>query len=194
MAIKDEELVREILNGNQSSMEVLVNRYYKLIHAVIYRNFGDYHIAMDLTQETFVKTLRKLETFEIDKGDFKGWILKIAINTSKDYYKSSYVKHNLPHESQSVYFSKETSEKDNIINILEKKEKRLQVKNAILSLPYEQRLALILRYYHDLKIKNIGDITDTNESTVKSRLRLGIEKLKKLLDRGEKNEKFKKEI
>ncbi|AJD27215.1 sigma factor-like helix-turn-helix DNA-binding protein [Clostridium botulinum] len=61
-------------------------------------------------------------------------------------------------------------------------------------LPEEQREVIILRYYNDLKIRDIANITEIKESTVKSRLRLAIGKLKTLLQRGDSNERNKRSI
>ncbi len=61
MGLSDEDLVNEIISGNRSAMEVLVNKNYKLVYAFIYRNIGEYHTTLDLTQESFIKIMKKLE-------------------------------------------------------------------------------------------------------------------------------------
>ncbi|ENK1244948.1 RNA polymerase sigma factor [Clostridium sp. FAM 1755] len=190
MGLSDEELVNEIISGNQSAMEVLVNRNYKLVYAFIYRNIGEYHTALDLTQESFIKVMKNLKKFKRHKGSFKCWILKIALNVCKDYWKSAYVKHNTVDDSsvEKVY------EEENIINYLEKMEQRQEIKKAMMKLSDEQREVIILRYYNDLKIRDIANITEIKESTVKSRLRLAIGKMKKLLQRGDISEKDKRSV
>ena len=76
---------------------------------------------------------------------------------------------------------------ENIIEIFELNEKRRTIKNAVDKLPNLQREAIILKYYHDLKIKEISNITGHNENTVKSRLFNGIKNLKKIIG-GEEDE------
>ncbi|AVQ38349.1 TPA: RNA polymerase sigma factor [Clostridium botulinum] len=190
MGLSDEELVNEIISGNQSAMEVLVSRNYKLVYAFIYRNVGEYHTTLDLTQESFIKIMKNLKIFKSHKGNFQCWILKIALNICKDYWKSAYVKHNTVDDSslEQVY------EEENVINYLEKIEERQEIKKAMMLLPEEQREVVILRYYNDLKIRDIANITEIKESTVKSRLRLAIGKLKTLLQRGDSNERNKRSI
>lgn len=190
LTLTDEQLVEEILKGNKAAMEVLINRYYKLVFAVIYRNLGDYHISLDLTQETFVKMMISIKTFKNHKGNFKPWILKIAVNNCKDYYKSAYVQHNV----LSDQIPETACEKENIINLLEKKEDRLKVKKALMDLPKNQMETIILKYYHDLKIKEISEITGANESTIKSRLKLGYSKLKKVFLGGNEDDKLKDRV
>ncbi|MGO4375145.1 sigma-70 family RNA polymerase sigma factor [Paenibacillus sp. MCAF20] len=67
--------------------------------------------------------------------------------------------------------------------MFEKKESRKRLKQAIGRLPDMQSEAILLKYYHDLRIREIADITGANESTVKARLKQGVDKLKKLLRR-----------
>ena len=65
--------------------------------------------------------------------------------------------------------------------MISKKEEAIKIKEAIENLPNLQREAILLKYYNDLKIKEISNITGDNENTIKSRLFNGIRNLKKLL-------------
>lgn len=190
MGLTDEELVKEIINGNKCSMEVLVKRHYRLVFSAIYRNVGEYHISLDLAQETFIKVIRGIKTFDCNKGNFKNWILRIAMNICNDFFKSAYVKNNILQNQ----VSESDQESENVINIVEKSDERRMVKEAIMTLPNSQREALILKYYHDLTIKEISFVTETNESTVKSRLKLGVDRLKKLFGGDGTNGESRKEI
>ncbi|MGH4121562.1 MAG: RNA polymerase sigma factor [Clostridium sp.] len=190
VGLTDEELVKEIINGNKCSMEVLVNRYYKLVFSFIYRTIGEYHISLDLTQDTFMKVIKGSKTFDYTKGKFKNWILKVAMNVCKDYWKSAYIKNNIV-DNEVVRVEDES---ENIVNIFERNDERRRIKDAIMTLPQSQREALILKYYHDLTIKEISSVTEANQSTVKSRLKLGVDKLKKIFSGGEESEKYKRKI
>lgn len=176
----DEILIKEILNGNKSAMNVLVKRYYKMIFAYVYRNLGEYHISYDITQEIFIKIIKNLNTFKGDISKIKSWMFRIASNTCKDYYRSSYYKNNKNNSEIEECMMVE----NNVVDILIKNEKREMIRKALLNLPSMQREALILRFYHDLKIKDIADITGASESTVKSRIRQGTQKLKKYFEGG----------
>lgn len=184
----DDELILDILKGNQASMEVLVNRYYKSIFAYIYRKTGDYHKAYDLTQEVFIKMIKGLKKYK-RKGSFKSWLFTIANNHCTDYFKSS----NYKYESNVFELDENiTDENSNVSDIFSKNLERKQIKEAILSLPEYQRDTIILKYYHNFKIKDIAKITNTKEATVKSRLKQGLDKLKKWLIGGEFDEISKK--
>lgn len=185
----DEELIKEIQNGNQYAMEVLIKKYYKLLFSFVYRNVGDYHIASDITQEALIKLVKSIKNYK-DEGKFKNWLLRIASNTCNDYFRSSKV---VKDKSRVELDTNILDTNSNVYEIMSRKIARQEMKNAITTLPEFQRNAIILKYYHNLKIKDIAYITQSNESTVKSRLKQGIEKLKKVFVRGEENEGIDKE-
>lgn len=166
-------------------MEVLVKKHYKNIFAYVYRKLADYHLAYDLTQEVFIKMMKSIATYKA-KGKFEHWLLTIAVNHCRDYFRSSTYKHRSK-EQEIFYQIKDDSE--NVWDLLSKKIDSEKVKEALQTLPDYQKEAIILRFYHDLKIKEIAHITKSKEATVKSRLRQGIGKLKELLQGGNKDGK-----
>lgn len=180
----DNELIGEILDGNEAAMEVLVNRYYKMIFSYIYRNTGQYHTSYDLTQEVFIKMMKSINKFNMEIGSYKNWIFKIAVNTIKDYFKGN----NYREFRETIELQEDKSDDGgNVVEIISRMAKAEEIKNAIMLLPDFQREVVILRFYHDMKIKDIAKITDTFESTVKSRLKQGMDKLRNILKEGEEN-------
>ncbi|CEO08926.1 RNA polymerase sigma factor [Paraclostridium sordellii] len=178
MAQSDEKLIKEIIKGNESAMEILVKRYYDLAYSFIYRNTSDYNTAYDITQDVFIKMMKNIDKYQIENGKFKSWLLKIAVNTTKDYFRSKIYKQRI--QSYDID-NHEIEDKANVVDILSKKEETIKIKEAIKNLPKLQREAIILKYYNDLKIKEISNITGENENTIKSRLFNGVKNLKKLL-------------
>lgn len=185
MPQSSENLVKEILNGNEAAMELLVRQNYDMVQSFIYRYIGDYNTSYDMTQEVFIKMMKNLSRFKYENGNFKSYILKIASNQCRDYFRSSSYKASL--ESSDIYETNVESG-ELVIDILEKNEERLKVKNAVSSLPEKQREAVILKYFHDMKIKEIAGVTGDNENTIKARLFSGIKNLKKMIG-GEYDEK-----
>lgn len=184
----DEELIAEIHKGSQAAMEVLVKRHYKYIFSYVYRKVGDYHLAYDMTQEILIKMMKSLYQYK-SFGKFPHWLLTIAVNHCRDYYRSRSYKQKLQENELSPSIK---DGKENVEDLVSKKEESERVRLALEQLPEYQREAIILKYYQDLKIKEIAKITDAKESTVKSRLKQGIDKLRILLKGGEQHEKFQK--
>lgn len=176
----DEQLIEEIQSGSQAAMEVLVRRYYKQIYAYMYRKTSSSHTAYDLTQDVFVKMMNSLPGYA-SKGSFQSWLFTIAVNRCRDYYRSAAYRQ--AWASTSYDEQLDHNREESVAYIFEKKESRQQLKQAIGALPDFQSEAIVLKYYHDLKIREIADITGANESTVKARLKQGMDKLKKVLRR-----------
>lgn len=183
----DQQLVKEILDGSQAAMEVLTRKYYKAIFAYVYRKVGNRETAYDLTQEIFIKVFQRIQAYS-NKGKFSSWLYSIAVNHCRDYWRSSDFKQT---SKQAALNEALVCEQNNVPYIFERKEVREQVKNAVDSLPDFQREVVILKYFHHFKIKEIADVTDSNVSTVKSRLHQGLGKLAKILKRGVEDENQK---
>ncbi|MGO4541724.1 RNA polymerase sigma factor [Paenibacillus sp. 2TAB19] len=176
----DEQLIEEIQGGGQAAMEVLVRRYYKQIYAYMYRKTSSSHTAYDLTQDVFVKMVNSIQAYA-SKGSFSSWLFTIAVNHCRDYYRSASYRHGA---NSTMYDERlDSKQSESVAYIFEKKESRQRLKQAIGTLPDMQSEAILLKYYHDLRIREIADITGANESTVKARLKQGVDKLKKLLRR-----------
>ncbi|MCM1992249.1 RNA polymerase sigma factor [Oceanirhabdus seepicola] len=178
MPQSDNQLVEEIISGNESAMEVLVKRHYDMVYSFICRYVGEYNIACDLTQDTFIKVMKNIGKYNHKHGEFRSWILKIAVNTSKDYFKSSaYKQRNQSDDVDNCHLKSS----DDVIHLLDKKQERKEIKQAVDELPTLQREAIILKYFHDLKIREISKMTGEKEATIKSRIFSGIKNLKKRL-------------
>jgi len=185
----DEELIGELRLGNQSALEVLIRRHYKLVFSCTYRYVGDYHTAYDLTQDTLLKLVRAIHTLQ--KGEsFKPWLLRIAVNTCRDYLRSR----NYKAWQQAAEYREElggSKASGQVVPLEDRQADRAEITNAMMELPAYQREAIILRFYHDMKIKDIAGLTTVSEPTVKSRLKQGLAKLRKRLERNEARAKKK---
>jgi RNA polymerase sigma factor (sigma-70 family) len=173
--LADEELIEEISKGSHAAMEVLVKRYYKTVFAYIYRKLGDYHAALDLTQEVFIKMLKSLPSYRA-RNKFEHWIIKIAVNSCRDYFRSRQYS-----EQCNIISLDESCVEPNVCNLLEKSLTRQEIKAAVLSLPEEQKETILLYFYNGYKIKEIAKLTQAKEATVKSRLHQALSKLKKTI-------------
>ena len=75
MSHSDESLVKEVQNGNEHAMEILVKRNYNIVYSFLYRNTSDSELSYDLTQEVFIKIIKNINQFNDKKGKFKSWLL-----------------------------------------------------------------------------------------------------------------------
>ena len=153
-----------------------MRKYYQSIYQFCCRRLnGDIDTATDITQEVFLKLLENIQSVR-KIGKFQNYLLTIAVNSCNNYFK----------KAKPVYVGLEVMEDaegtDNALEGMEQKELKAAVQSAISTLPDLQKEVIILRFYHDLKIREIAEITNVSIPTVKSRLQQGMNKLERYLD------------
>lgn len=177
--IEDYILIRKIKAGDTVAWETLVKKYYDQIFSFCMRRcLGDRVLATDLTQDIFLKVVENMENYKYS-GKFFNYLFTITVNVCNNYYCK---------KKLSQFELDETiihSDSELTINQLINHENTNQLQIALNTLPDIQREALILKYYHDLKVKDIAKITGTGVATSQSRINQGLKKLSKLLDREE---------
>lgn len=166
----DSQLIREIKEGNAELYAELIARYDRKILAFIFNMLKSsklQHMAEDLTQETFYKAYRSLNTFREVEAAFSTWLYTIARNTVL----SELRKHKAANVSleETVYTPIASSDSSPEHRMLQS-EKVTMVRKAINNLPEKQRSALILREYNQLDYQEIADILGQTVSSVKSLL------------------------
>ncbi len=173
----DSQLIREIKDGNVHLYRHLVLRYERKIVTFIQHMLKFVHRehwAEDLSQETFYKAYKSLDTFREGEASFATWLYTIARNTALSELRKRH--------TQDVYWEEEThipvaSQEMLPEHQLLYNEKTTLVRTAIGNLPEKQRTALILREYEQLDYVEIAHILRTTVSSVKSllfRARAGI--------------------
>lgn len=175
--MEEKRLIEKVKQGNREAMDELVKIHYRTIFAYFYRNTGDYHRSCDLTQEVFVKAVSAIPAYK-NNGKFKAWLFSIASNHLRNDWR---YRKNHPQE--------ELAENTGKVSEVPNETQKAELEEAMGKLPREQREAVTLKYYHGLKIAEIAKVTGAKDATVKSRLKYGLEKLKKLL--GDENHERK---
>jgi len=165
--VDDRKLVERVLKGETEAFNLLILQWEKPIYNFILRLIGDREEAMDLCQESFMKAYRELATLK-DRDRFSSWLYRIAHNTCYSRLRKDIGK-------TFVELQPDTGSHRSPIEI------GLAVEKALQHLPEEQREAVVLKVFHDLKFEEIAEIQSAPVSTVKSRLYMGFEKLRSIL-------------
>ena len=175
MNIEDYILIRRIQNGDPEAFETLVRKHYQNIYQFCVRRCnGDTALAADLTQDTFLKLIEHIQQYRLT-GKFINFLLTIAVNTCNNHFKK---------KSPDIVDMDTLSAVPSNLNISEevlRQEDAKIIQQAIDRLPDMQKEVVILRFYHDRKLKEIAAITGVNLPTAKSRLKQGLDKLKRYL-------------
>jgi RNA polymerase sigma-70 factor (ECF subfamily) len=173
----DVTTVRAFQAGNKAAFDELVLKHKDRVFNLCYWFLGDYEEANDSAQEIFVKVYRSLNKFRLE-STFATWLYRIAVNTCKNRIKSSEYRHkkkmvwlNNPGEAEGTKAEPDIpDESPSPMMELEKKERLMLIKEAINSLPEEQKMVVALRDIEGLSYDEVADITGLNLGTVKSRL------------------------
>lgn len=170
---EDNKLVKRIKTGDKQAFDLLVRKHYQNIFSYCYRRTGDYDVAADLTQDVFMKLAEAIYNYRLT-GEFINFLFTIAVNTCNDYLrkKKLYISEIDVERLGAVQHSPD-------IDLIQAEEHHT-LYQRLLALPDIQKDALILHYYQGLKIKDISIITGAPVSTVKSCMKQGIEKLRKI--------------
>ena len=174
--MEDKELIYKIQHGEKELLEVLIQNYYDDIYRLCYYKTGNASISYDLTQETFLKLIKYIGTYN-HRGKFKSYLITIAMNVCNTYFDNNKVDLEELDDNQTY--------KENNSNELSRIEQKNSIDKALRMLPENQKEVIVLRYYEDLKIKDISKILDEKVPTIKSRLKQGIEKLSRYLGKEE---------
>ena len=140
--------------------EHIVNEYGDALLRVCFIYLKDREMAEDALQETFFRAYRHRDEFR-GRSSVKTWITRIAINTCKDMLSDSWMRHRTDEELTDIPAEEpEYSPED-----------RYAVTSKISALPEIYRDVIILRYYQELKIKEIAVILGETEANIKTRLK-----------------------
>ncbi len=171
--------------GDKAAFGALIQRHYAFAIGIAYRMTGNSQLSEDLAQEAFIKAWRKLPQFRGDCS-FRVWLGRIVANTTLDYLRRQNPEQPL---DEAVLPASRGDEAP--LRHLEQEEMRQWVRQAVLSLPANCRIALILREYEGLSYREIAQALGIPLGTVMSRLhyarQLLWEKLAPLLEPPEEN-------
>ena len=177
--IQDWMRINKIKMGDPDAWDILVHKYYDSVYFYCVRRcYGDCDIASDLTQDIFLKLVESLPRYRFI-GKFQNYLYTMAVNTCNNYLKKRHI------EQIELTDNFTTDLDTSLIDEILHDERKETVQKALDLLPEIQREVVILRYYHDLKVKDIATITGVGVSTVQSRIYQGLRKLEKVLEREE---------
>ena len=175
----DQELVRLIQNADLQAFSVFYDRYVNLIYSIAYNILGSQPLAEDVTQEVFLRIWRKIDSYDPAKAKISTWLSSITRNRAIDVArKNKYVNRQVSWAdvSRNPGLTGDTPEARTELNLT-----RERVRAAMAQLPEEQRSALALAYFQGMTQKEIAEESGEPLGTIKTRVRLGMQKLRGIL-------------
>lgn len=173
------QLIQRILDGEESAFSILVQKYQKRIHALVWQKIGDYHIAEDITQETFLKAYNKLATLKNHK-QFDGWLYVIATRLCINWIKRNKtvvqsIEDTPVEEIEKSFYAHHDSEQRKMENTMHN---RSIVKKLLAKLPENERTVLTYYYLGEMTTQEISKLLGVSVNTIKSSLRRARNRLK----------------
>jgi RNA polymerase sigma-70 factor (ECF subfamily) len=180
--LDDQALLRLIIHSRQEALSTLYDRYGRLVFSLALSVVGDYPTAEEVTQDVFLRVWEKAETYQADQSQVSTWLTSITRYRAIDILR----RRGSRPEKDSIAWEDlpagaEPAEVDDPEELAAQNFERNRVRVALAALPPEQQKALSLAYFKGLSHSEIAEVLGDPLGTVKTRIRLGMQKLREYL-------------
>ncbi len=180
----DNQLVERCLSGEEAAWEDLVRVHTRRVYAICYRFTGSDQEAQDLTQEVFLRVFRSLKSFRAGEGSFTVWLARLSRNLLIDNYRRTKLDRSTDSiEEQLPMLEERTAMSARTEGLVAGREASELLQGALQKLSPELRETVILRDLEELEYREIAQVLNVPEGTVKSRLNRGRAELARVLRR-----------
>ena len=169
---RDLALLKDCKRGDRQALDSLVRRYERPVYNAAFRMLGNPDEAADVTQTTFLKAIENLDRFNPNYKLFS-WIYRIAINESINLLNRRGRTEPLLDNVASDFRSAG--------ELLDASEKGRQIQAVLMNMQQDHRAVIVLRHFSECSYRQIGEILQIPEKTVKSRLFTARQQMKQML-------------
>ena len=176
----DVQLIQRVLDGDGTAFSALVKKYQRSVHALVWRKIGDFHIAEDITQETFLKAYQRLSTLKKPQR-FASWLYVIAANHCSTWLRKKRLWTQSLEETNGAQLEKATYSG----YVIEENERttaeaqREVVKKLLAKLQESERTVITLHYLGGMNYEEISEFLGVSVAAIKNRLYRARNRLKK---------------
>lgn len=174
----DEHLLQRVAAGDADALGTLYDRYARVLFGVVYRMLGSPETAEEVAQDAFHSAWRQARSYRAERGSVRTWLLAISRHAAIDWHRTKGRRG--ARESaldEAADLAADGSVEDRAVASLGAE----RVRAAVGALPPEQRDVLVLAFWSGLSQSEIAQRTGAPLGTVKSRVRLGMAKLRERL-------------
>jgi RNA polymerase sigma-70 factor (ECF subfamily) len=171
---------------DELAFSVIYDRYVDLVYSTSLRVLADAQLAEDAAQDVFVRLWRRPESFVAERGRFLSWLMSVTRNRSVDELRARGRRNKreaaCSDDAEELLASVAGRESDDPARRAQLREEQLLVRRALVHLPYDQKRALELAYFGGLTQQEIAATLHEPLGTIKTRIRLGMQKLRRALE------------
>jgi len=178
MPVDDTVLMRRMVEGDEQALAAFYDRWNSLVHAVVLRILRHRDDVEDVVEEVFWQAWRQANRYVATRGSVQTWLLTIARSRALDRARATKRLREDPLEIESGDAVVQQVSEGDASTDAEFAERRVIVVAALADLPPEQREALEMGYYSGLSQSEIAERTGQPLGTIKTRMRLAMQKLK----------------
>ena len=164
----DESLLERARQGDSEAFTVLVERYQDELYTMALRLLGVPADAADVVQETFLRAYMHLP--DLRALSVRGWLFRVAVNASRDVQRRAVRRPASPLEDAEGKVLELPSTEEGPEAAAEARERAAAIREALLGLPVDYRVAVVLRDVNDLTYEEIAEVIRVPLGTVKSRI------------------------
>lgn len=180
--LSDEALLHALALGVLWALDVLYQRYARLLYSIVYHMLADHQMSEDILQEAFVSIWQHAGSYSSRSGSVRSWLVAIVRHRAIDQLRKSRVQSDFKATPlEELVFDEELTTPDAWEGAW-KSIQGAQVRNALKMLSQEQRLVIELAYFQGWTQSEIAQGYHIPLGTVKARMRLGMMRLKRLLE------------
>jgi RNA polymerase sigma-70 factor (ECF subfamily) len=179
--LDDEVLISWIAQGRAEALSELYGRYGRLVFSLALNSVGDQATAEEITQDVFLRVWQRAGQYRADRGKVSTWLTGITRHRAIDQLR----RRSSRPEHYSMAWAETSSEAEPFTNDLEEivalTIERKRVRSAVAQLPEDQKQILALAYFRGLTQSQIAEFLGLPLGTVKTRVRLAMQKLRRIL-------------
>jgi len=179
LLLADEDLISLVQTRDAQAFAALYDRHSRAAYSLAYRMMGERQAAEDLVQDSFLKVWRASESYRVERGSVRTWLLSIVHNRGIDQIRSTASRRRT---QQRIEASAPRSQPSEAFAQSWRNSQREQVREALKTLPPEQLKVLELAYFSGYTHVEIARLLDLPLGTVKGRMRLGLKKIRDYFD------------
>ena len=174
----DEDLLHRITEGDSEAVRLLYGRYGRLVYGLAMSVTGDASAAEEICQDVFLRVWEKAGTYRADKGKVVTWLARIARNRAIDALRSLKLREADPAPDPEERGAPVADPSSDPAEQLWQNVRDAAVREAVASLPPEQRRVLTLAFFRGLTHRQIAELIGEPLGTVKTRIRDAMLKLR----------------
>ena len=183
-SLGDENLLTLIAHGDKDALECFYEKYSTQVFSLARYMLKDEAIAEEIAQDVFLAVWQKAGTFKANRGSPKGWLMSIAHHRVIDHVRSAKRARasmdRMAQEMVSLEKLYQVRTEDEALRNIESQE----IAKALQSIPEAQRTVILMSYFQGYSQSEISEILDQPLGTVKTRIRLGMQKLRSIFKNG----------